>query len=329
MTFRLTTLVLLAVALFAIACGSDNDANTSTGTGAGPSGVIAFGAAGPHGDGLYVVKPDGSALRLATAESGFVAYPMWSPSGDRIAYIVGVPGSDDPVQLRVYDFEADMSVTVSTQAVAGQYGAPAAWSPDGRRLAISEGEGDAPRLRVYDVERGELMDYPRVFGRSPSWSPDGEELAFVRDGEEGGLMVVDADGGKPDVFVSRLGPQESPRWSPNGEFIVVVVGEEGAEALLLVESASGAVTELGPGLEPSWSPDSKRIVFSAPSEDGVTDLDIFFVAIQADARQPLNQSITRDLWPTWSPDVVRLQPEARDCLDMGGLLPTTPAWSPR
>ncbi len=240
-----------------------------------------------------------------------------------------------------------MSVTVSTLAEAGQFGAPASWSPDSRRIAFSEAAGDAPRVRVYDVERGELIDYPRVFGRSPSWSPDGEELAFVSDGEEGGLLVMDAGGGEPEVLMNRPGREESPRWSPDGEFIMVVEGEEGAEELLLVERASGAVTELGPGLVPSWSPDSGRLVFSAPSEDGATDLDIFFVAIEGGDRQPLNQPINRDIWPTWSPDgnsvthlsqadrqtalicVVRLQPEARDCLDLHGLLPTTPAWSPR
>ena len=345
MTVRLATLVLLAAALLAFACGSDDDAAPATGS--GPRDVIAFGAEGPDGDGLYIVKPDGSGLRLLAAESGFVAFPVWSPGGGQIAYVVGVPGGVDPVLLRVYDFETDTPVTVSTLAVAGQFGAPAAWSPDGRQIAFSEVAGGAPRLRVYDVGRGELIDYPRVSGRSPTWSPDGEELAFVRDGGDGGLLVMDAGGGEPEVLVNRPGRVEGPRWSPGGELIVVVAGEEGAEALLLVERASGAVTELGRGLAPSWSPDSGRIVFSAPSEDGETDLDIFFVAVEGGARQPLSQSITRDLWPAWSPDgnsvahlsqadrqtaficIVRLQPEARDCLELPGLLPTTPAWAPR
>ena len=342
MTFRRAALVLLAAALLAFACSSDDDAAPANGS--GPSNVIAFGAEGPDGDGLYIVKPDGSGLRLLMAESAFVAHPVWSPGGDRIAYVVGVPGGADPVLLRVYEFETGLSVTVSTRALAGQFGAPATWSPDGRWLAVSVTLG---QLILYDViDLGELLSGPQPFGRSPSWSPDGEELAFVNDGEEGGLLVMEV-GGFPEVLIDRPGPEDGPRWSPDGELIVVVEGEEGAEALLLVERASGAVTELGRGLAPSWSPDSGRIAFSAPSEDGETDLDIFFVAVEGGARQPLSQSITRDLWPTWSPDgnsvahlslvdrrtaficVVRLQPEARDCLELPGLLPTTPAWSPR
>ena len=224
MTVRLATLVLLAAALLAFACGSDDDAAPATGS--GPRDVIAFGAEGPDGDGLYIVKPDGSGLRLLAAESGFVAFPVWSPGGGQIAYVVGVPGGVDPVLLRVYEFETDMPVTISTLAVAGQFGAPAAWSPDGRQIAFSEVAGGAPRLRVYDVGRGELIDYPRVSGRSPTWSPDGEELAFVRDGGDGGLLVMDAGGGEPEVLVNRPGRVEGPRWSPGGELIVVVAGEE-------------------------------------------------------------------------------------------------------
>ena len=345
MMSRFTILVLATTALVAVGCSSDD--GVAPGSGDGPSNVIAFGAGGPDGDGLYTVKPDGTGLQLVIAESGFVAYPAWSPEGDRIAYVVGVPGGVDPLLLRVYEFETATSFTVSALAIAGRFGVPASWSPDGRRLAFVEATGDAPQLRVYDVERGELIEYPPVSGRSPSWSPDGEELAFVSDGDEGGLMVMEADGGEPTVLLSRPSRLESPRWSPDGEFIVVVGGEEGAEELLLVERASGAVTELGAGLTPAWSPDGARIVFSAPSEDGETDLDIFFVTIQDGAIEPLNQSITRDLWATWSPDgnsvahlsqvdrqtaficVVQLQPEARDCLDLPELLPTTPAWSPR
>ena len=342
MKFRVTTLVLVA-ALLAFACSSDDDVAPATGS--GPSDVIAFGAEGPDGDGLYIVKPDGSGLRLLTAESDFVAYPMWSPDGGRIAYVVGLPGGDDPVLLRVYEFETDTAVTISTRAVAGQFGAPASWSPDGRRLAFSERD----RISLYDAtDQLELLSGPQLYGRSPSWSPNDDGLAYVNDGEEGGLLVTDGETGFPEVLMNRPGREEGPRWSPDGESIIVVAGEEGAEALLLVDRASGTVTELGRGLVPAWSPDSRRIAFSAPSEDGQTDLDIFFVAVEGGARQPLNQSTNRELWPTWSPDgnsvahlsradrrtaficVVRLQPEEeRDCLDLPDLLPTTPAWSPR
>ncbi len=344
---RTLAFVLIAVAFVVAAC--EGDGNSSLTSNNAPSEMIAFGAQTSDGDGLYIVRPDGSGLQLLQGELDLVSSPVWSPDGGRIAYLVG---AGDLASLRVFDFDTRTATTVSLSAVTNQAGRAASWSPDGRRLAFTEARGQDRRLGVYDVEREEAFDFPRVIGAEPDWSPDGDELAFVRAGEGSGLYVMGADGDAPEELrIEPPVPLQAPLWSPDGAQLVVTGGETGDEALLLVEREAGAVTELGPGQHPSWRPassqDGGQLVFSAPSTDGETDLDIYFAAAEGGARQPIGQAVTRDRWPTWSADgarvaflsqadrqtaficVVRFQPEERDCLNLPGILPTTPAWSPR
>jgi TolB protein len=90
------------------------------------------------------------------------------------------------------------------------------WSPDGRRLAYSNGIG----IAVFDLERGQtqtLTNCSNCYGDMfPAWSPDGKQIAFVREDRQArwSLYVIDLTTGT----VTRLGPpgtqQFAPAWRP-------------------------------------------------------------------------------------------------------------------
>lgn len=93
----------------------------------------------------------------------------------------------------------------------------------------------------------------------PQWSPDGRRIAFVsnRTGKENALdrnsdvWVVSAEGGPLTKISTSSGPDNSPRWSPDGRSIAYVgaASDEDPPALLLAPAGGGPAANLAPGLD--------------------------------------------------------------------------------
>ena len=338
-----------AVAVLAAACGDGDDAPPST---AGPRDVIAFGAREPNGGyGLYLVRPDGSSLRRLVEEAGEITFPVWSPAGDRIAYLIR-PDLESPATLRVYDFPDGLATTVSQNALADLLGPTMSWSPDGRRLAFIDAAGGG-RVHIYDIDRAGLIELPEVGARGVDWAPSGDNLAIVVGDPalDTDVDLMSEDGEDVRSLVTRSGLESGPRWSPNGDLLAfwsAPPDRPDQRELLVLQPGRDEPTELGPGFGAAWTADSGQLAYSRPASGAEADnLDIFIVPAGGGDLQPVSQSITRDRWPTWSPAndsvayhaqadletaficVVQLDLESRDCPDLGGLLPGAPAWSPQ
>ena len=63
-------------------------------------------------------------------------------------------------------------------------------------------------------------------GFDPSISPDGAQVAFTREGGENGVYVIDIDGGEERLLFSGREHLRSPKFSPDGQFIVFERGDE-------------------------------------------------------------------------------------------------------
>ena len=178
-----------------------------------------------------------------------------------------------------------------------------AWSPDGESLAfISDPDRSIPsggrgtgrgyiattRITVHRVATGESREIglPESYAVAPirlEWSPSGDRIAFVAlEGERHpwnlAVYIVGADG----TGLTRVSDALSgPTWSPDGQFIAMVVPEGGDEEALYIFATDGSnvvkekyrldtrgveniETELGPGRwygNLSWSPDGSRMLF--------------------------------------------------------------------
>ncbi|WP_276270747.1 S9 family peptidase [Haloarcula litorea] len=122
---------------------------------------------------------------------------LFSPDGDRIAYVTNE--SDDFDNMDVYVADADGSnprnlAVGETGAEAG----PADWGPDGQRLLVSDNSTDLGRSGVYHLDSGEVEWFESEFEEQPHcFTADGEGFVAIRTREAAKMPVVyDLDSGE-------------------------------------------------------------------------------------------------------------------------------------
>ena len=154
--------------------------------------------------------------RLLLPDEGQDRGASWSADG-KLAFtrggaihVVDRPGGDSRLLVRD-DFDGGAGGGV--------------WSPDGTRMAVTNGASGFPQIGVVDVAAGTIapITYEAREHSSPAWSPDGAWLVYVRNDEVGmsrELVIARSDGtGEPRVLTTGNGMRSSPAFSPDGSRI--------------------------------------------------------------------------------------------------------------
>ncbi len=192
-----------------------------------------------------------------------------------------------------------------------------AFSPDGRRLAVSwleelwtmTPDGRDPKHVV--TSRGAW-----VSERDPAWSPDGRQIAFAADANGGyDLYVVPSNGGAARKVTSRDGDERWPSWTRDGRLLFSHRPHGGRWQLhLTAADGSGLPTAFTPDDAAEWqgqvSPDGRQVVFVSDRDLEPGDAsDVFVRALAPDAPSPPVR-VTRgggaEQWPAWAPDNARV-----------------------
>ena len=125
---------------------------------------------------------------------------------------------------------------------------------------------DPDRLQYLDVFEMEVASDPRI-------SPDGEQVVYVRRGFDimtdkarTALWVVGTDGSNHRAITDGSGAVSSPRWSPDGNRLLYVASDDGANQLFVRWMDTGQTAELtnvteSPG-NIAWSPDGEWIALT-------------------------------------------------------------------
>jgi len=211
-------------------------------------------AGGPEIQDVFTMRPDGSDVRQITDSVGFSGHPAYSPDGRWLAF--AADRANYPTAMGIYLIRSDGSgqmrrVTKLTNTTYWQE--LPRFSPDGTRIAFSEGGGGnvlTNRNEGRVVAEQEAMYTVKVDGTDlrqitpwgyhaadADWSPDGKQIVFGNQpthiGNVGDVMVVDADGkhlrnvtndgaliglGNVDAFV--YSQSFNPVWSPDGRKIL-------------------------------------------------------------------------------------------------------------
>jgi Tol biopolymer transport system component len=192
--------------------------------------------------GLSFIRPDGTGNHVILGPPGDQLHPDWSPNGSQIAYVQATDAAFD------------------------------VWITD------PQGAGPEPLLTEYPAE---LMG---LFWDNPAWSRDGTQIAMV--GYEGDpsatlpgrsvLAIVDVASGDIAIageLASSDGTLHSfPRWSPDGDALVIMVdqftGEEfiGSTVAIIRVTDTGwsepqAITDVVDAPRADWHPTDDLIVF--------------------------------------------------------------------
>jgi Tol biopolymer transport system component len=141
-------------------------------------------------------------------------------------------------------------------------------------------------------------------GSFATWSPDGTQLSFSDSKVGSGLLygqvaVVNADGSNERM----LGEGRDHQWSPDGSRILYWESDpvgDGETSMLVLDVASGAVTEIGLGAMPRWLPDGERISFTRwiTNPDGSMGSALYVMPVAGGEAQ----EIAPETEAYWSPD---------------------------
>ncbi|MCG2659095.1 MAG: DPP IV N-terminal domain-containing protein, partial [Kiritimatiellae bacterium] len=210
---------------------------------------------------VYLCDADGQNLRQLTRDNTISMAPKWSSDGSRFVYTSFRSQFPD-----VYLVNLD---TGDRKCIANYPGlnASAAFSPDGREVALILSKDGNPDLYIKDLAGGgltRLTSTRRAAEASPAWSPDGRQIVFVSDRSgTPQLYVMDRSGGEPRRLTSCGSQNVDPDWGAN-EYITYCSYIGRVYQIFVMNPATmefKQVTREDANYEdPSWAPDGRHIV---------------------------------------------------------------------
>lgn len=284
---------------------------------ASPEGLIIFArgtrtASGFYSPDIYVVSPDGTAIRNLTNHPAWDGAPAWAPDGTRITFY---SEREDGVR-RIYVMHlADRSVG----AISGDHAESSDWSPDGTKIVFTQankrvfGSGTLFESDIWVTNADGTNPYRLTSGPDsdlfPDWSPDGTRIVFQRrifDGriyKSPDIFVMNADGSNLRNLTDHPAYDGHPAWSPDGTKIAFSTDRDGNWEIYVMDASGKNLRNLTnhPASDdsPAWSPDGTKIVFVS-DRDGFPALWV----MNSDGSNP--RKITGDpafcdYGPDWGP----------------------------
>lgn len=259
---------------------------------------------------IYTVRLPGPTVRKLTDNSADDIHAVWSPQGDRIAFISMRGGSAD-----LFVMGADGADQRVLYAGPGLEAEPR-WAPDGRRIAFISEQGGSVAVMVVDADGGAPVRMSRgeLDVGVPAWSPSGDWVAFTEATPKGSDIALanPATGAyrrltdEPQSLVSDLG------WSPDGRSLLFTYHPKRGFAVARIGLEGGTVETIGAqegfasdptaysDIQPQWSPSSEQILFLSNRADLVRN-QLFVMGADGSAARAWTPEGLEVMNASWGP----------------------------
>ncbi|MEW5957622.1 MAG: hypothetical protein AB1801_07860 [Chloroflexota bacterium] len=259
---------------------------------------------------IYVMNADGSGPTPISPEGTDDTAPIWSPNGQKIAFVSFRDGNRE-----IYIMDADGQNAVNITRHPADDWTPS-WSPDGTKLAFSsirtggwEIYGvdlvclSAPETCPDNLTQLTSDDNGNIL---PVWSPDGTRFAFnSKAGGNWDVFTMAANGADLRQITTDPANDLAATWSPDGTQLAFESNRDGnVEVYVIDANGQGParnVTNLALANDhgPAWTPDGQQLVFYSNREG---NWDIFSTTLDGQTVLNLTQTPARDeQTPAWRP----------------------------
>jgi len=237
------------------------------------TGPLAFDHALPSQDGHKVfvtgLQARGELVRYDPASKQFLPFLSgisvdqvdFSPDGQWVAYVTIPEGT-------LWRSRVDGSERLQLTN-APMFAMLPRWSPDGKQIVFSAGQYGKPwKIFLVSAQGGATQELlsENLSEMDPSWSPDGKRIAFGRlaYAENKDIEILDLQTHQISVLPGSQA-NFSPRWSPDGRFLVAVAGDSRKLSLFDFQTQKWTdwVTQTTALGFPCWSRDGKYLYFDS------------------------------------------------------------------
>jgi dipeptidyl aminopeptidase/acylaminoacyl peptidase len=180
-------------------------------------------------------------------------------------------------------------------------------SRDGRQIAYVNPAGNGTVGIVSFAGEGARSQSVEIQGAivGMSWSPQGDRMAMsVIKGVEYSILLLDVASGTTTPLATITGLPGTPRWSPDGQRLVLEINNRGISDIYIIDLAAPNPVKISgrpSALNPDWSPNGITIIYSAGDDEGGLPQ---IYAIDADGKneRKLTASTPQKYIPRWSLD---------------------------
>jgi len=143
------------------------------------------------------------------------------------------------------------------------------WSPDGKQIVFWASSPGGKPTKIYAISREggtpeELLPNDPANQWDPNWSPDGNKIVFGGRVTEpdSPIRILDMNSHQVSTIPGSRG-LFSPRWSPDGRFLVALPGD--SHTLMLFDFNTQKWQDLGTGVAayPNWSHNGEYVYFDS------------------------------------------------------------------